>query len=345
MAKRKGSLLRQLTLGLGLAIIFLSLASFYYQYLVQRHILTANIREELTSQATMVRSWLARGQTEEQREQIAKQYVETLANTDLLRRQVLIIRSDRTTLASSNGYFAASIVAAAVKPGAPIDGLGREEGDHYVVALPFFDDPTLKTPAGAVLIRQPMTVVGRLIDSLMLGAFILLAVTLIIIVGVVYAVLRIKVHKPMQAIFMQEYRIREGDLARIDAKDPANEFSDLYAMYNEMVVRIAEQKKATLAQKDHVAVARAMRQAIQRLAQPLDDIGMQCQTLLEHESSLAPADRDALRKIVANVTRIVRELKKLVMEGDKSSSLLKQQAEQLRQYDRGDEKINGRYSL
>jgi nitrogen fixation/metabolism regulation signal transduction histidine kinase len=345
MAKRKGSLLRQLTFSLGLAIIFLSLASFYYQYVVQRHILTTNIREELISQATLVRAWLVRAKTDQEREQIAKQYVETLEHIDQLKQQVLIIRADGTVITSSNGYFSADMQRNAVKPGVAIEGVGRVEGEYYVVALPVFSDPALKTPAAAILIRQPMTVVGRLIDSLMLGAFILLAVTLVIIVSVVYYVVRLKVHKPMQAIFMQEYRIREGDLARIEAEDPSNEFSDLYAMYNEMVVRIAEQKKATLSQKDDVSVARAMRQAVGKLAQPLEDIGTQCRTLLEHESSLDPADRDALKKIVADVTRIVRELNVLVSEGNKSASLLKRQAERIRKYDQDGDKVKGKYVL
>jgi len=168
----------------------------------------------------------------------------------------------------------------------------------------------------------------------MLGAFGVLAATLVIMVCVVHGVLRAKVHKPMQAIFMQEYRIREGDLATIDAEDPANEFSDLYAMYNEMVLRIAEQKKAILDQKDHAALARLVRQAISRLSDPLGDILARSRELLEDGTSLSDEDQNTLKHIIGNITRIVRELKSIVVEGSRSASWLQHEADKIREYKR-----------
>jgi len=216
--------------------------------------------------------------------------------------------------------------------GASPDGACRREVQDYAIALPFYSDPARTQLAGGVLLRQPLTDVGSLVDSLMLGAFVLLAVTLCIIVVVVHIVLRLKVHKPMQAIFMQEYRIREGDLAKIEAADPANEFSDLYAMYNEMVTRIAEQKRAILDQKDHVALAHLARQAVTRLTEPLDEILTRGRTLLEHQSSLSDEDRTTLKQIIGNITRIARELKSIVVEGNKSASFLKREADKIRDY-------------
>lgn len=351
MAKHKGSLLRQLTLSLGLAIIFLSLSSFYYQYQVEKHILMANIRSDLVRQGCLLRTWLGEAASPEERRSVAQQYVQTLAYLEKTKQEIIIVDDQSRVLAASTGLepgadFGMQVLKEVMAPDAPPDGKTLVLGSDYIIALPFYAD---KRVAGAIHLKQPLTAVEHLADSLMLGAFILLAVTLAIIVVVVYVVLRLKVHKPMQAIFMQEYRIREGDLARIEAEDPANEFSDLYAMYNEMVLRIAEQKKAILEQKDHVALAQLVRHAVARLTGPLEQIGAESRLLLEHESSLSDADRTTLKQIIANVTRIVRELKAIVLEGDKSATWLKHEAEKVREHTDvkkpTDEKAGGKYPL
>ena len=338
MAKRKGSLLRQLTVSLGLAIIFLSLASFYYQYQVERHILMASIRDDLAHQANLLRAWLGPAQTDEDRAAIARQYVETLEHLGGDRRTIIIVDADSRVVTSNaeqepGQVYRPAPLAEAMAAGAPPEGVSLEFAGESVIALPCYASPARKVVKGGILLRQPLTAVEKLAASLMLGAFILLAVTLAIIVVVVHVVLRLKVHRPIQAIFMQEYRIREGDLAKIEAADPQNEFSDLYAMYNEMVTRIAEQKKAIFEQKDHVALARLVRQAIARLTGPLDEILTEARALLEHESSLSDDDRKTLRQIIGNITRIARELKSMVEEGDKSATWLKHEAEKLRQYE------------
>ena len=339
MAKRKGSLLRQLTLTLGLAIVFLSLASFYYQYQVEKSILVENIRADLTSQASLIRAWLAQATTTEERTRIADQYIAALKYAEESGQTITIVDEDGKVLADNSGrepgrFYPHGLLGEAMSEGAPPDGIGQLEPEQYAVALPLYTDTTKSTVAGGILLRLPLTQIGHLAERLMLGAFGVLAATLVIVVCVVHGVLRVKVHKPMQAIFMQEYRIREGDLATINAEDPANEFSDLYAMYNEMVLRIAEQKKAILDQKDHVALARLVRQAISRLSDPLGEILTKSRMLLEGETSLAEEDQNTLKHIIGNVTRIVRELKSIVVEGSKSASWLEHEADKIREYKR-----------
>jgi len=344
MAKRKGNLLRQVTLSLGLAIIFLSLASFYYQYQTERHILTQSIRSDLRRQANLLRAWLsqARGDAGERRK-IAEQYVETIKHLNETSQNIVIVDHERKVVASSTGdtpgdVFPNEMLREAIAADALSEGACLEVSGACTVVMPFYTDATHETVAGGILLKRPLTAVDTLAGSLMLGTFILLVVTLVIIVIVIHVVLRMKVHKPMQAIFMQEYRIREGDLAKIEAEDPNNEFSDLYAMYNEMVMRIAAQKKAILGQKDHVALAGLVRQAVTRLTGPLDEIITESRTLLEHESSLSEDDRKILRQIIGNITRIARELKSMVVEGDKSAGLLRDEADKIRQYDEGETK-------
>lgn len=337
MAKRKGSLLWQLTLRLGLAIVFLSLASFYYQYRVEKFILVENIRTDLMSQARLLRAWLAQAGSREERLRIAEQYVEAVKHREEGGQQIVIVDAQSKVLAANTDDppgkdFDSGVLAEAMARGAAEDGIGAMALDQYVVALPCYTDATRTAVMGGILLRHPLTQVDRLADLLMLGAFIVLAITLIIIVLVVHFVLRAKIHKPMQAIFMQEYRIREGDLATIDAEDPGNEFSDLYAMYNEMVLRIAEQKRAILDQKDHVALARLVRQAISRLTEPLDGILRRSRALLEHGSSLTDEDQDTLKQIIGNITQIARELKEIVVEGSKSATWLQHEADKIREY-------------
>lgn len=342
MAKRKGSLLRQLTLSLGLAIVFLSLASFYYQYRVQKHILTGSISSDLRRQAGLLRSWLEHAQTDTERQEVSKRYFQTLEYIEKAGQEVVVVDAKCRIIATNTDrkpgdeYSSASL-RDAMRPGMVPGGVERMISDEAICALPLYATAAHKKITGALLLRQPMTAVEALADSLMFGAFTLLAATLLIIVLVVHVVLRLKVHKPMQAIFMQEYRIREGDLAKIDAEDPSNEFSDLYAMYNEMVVRIAEQKKAILEQKDHVALAQLARQAIVRVTPPLDEILSRSRALLEGQSSLSDDDRTTLKVIIANITRIARELKALVVAGDKSAGWLKREADKIRDYDKGTE--------
>lgn len=341
MAKRKGSLLLQLTLRLGLAIVFLSLASFFYQFRVQKHIMVSSIRSDLTRQATLLRSWLAQAADAVERERIAHQYIRTLEYLDPAKQTVVVVDEKGVVLASSKAEERGTVcvnntIQKALEPGAPGEGIHAHDDNEYVVALPCYGDATRTKTWGAVLIRQPLTAVEKLADSLMLWAFIVFAATLVIIVVVVHYVLRVRVHRPMQAIFMQEYRISEGDLAKIEAEDPGNEFSDLYAMYNEMVVRIAEQKKAIIEQKDHVALAQLVRQAIARLTGPLDGILAESRTLMEHESSISEEDRKLLKQIIANITRIARELRSIVMEGDKSATWLKREAEKIPHYANAD---------
>ncbi len=338
MAKRKGSLLLQLTLRLGLAVVFLSLASFFYQFRVQRHIMVGSIRSHLTRQATLLRSWLAQAADAAERERVASQYIQTLEHLGAARQTVVVVDEKGAVLSSSTPdpkgvVYVNDALQRALEPGAPTDGVHAQDGDEYLIALPCYSDAARTKTWGAVLLRQPLTAVDRLADSLMLWAFIVFAATLVVIVAVVHYVLRVRVHRPMQAIFMQEYRISEGDLAKIEAQDPGNEFSDLYAMYNEMVVRIAEQKKAIIEQKDHVALAQLVRQAIARLTGPLDGILAESRTLMEHESSLAEEDRKLLKQIISNITRIARELRSIVVEGDKSASWLKREAEKIPHYE------------
>ena len=340
MARRKGSLLRQLTLGLSLAIVFLSLASFYYQYRVQRHILTTSISSDLRRQAGLLRSWLEHAETEEERQAVSNRYFQTLEYIEKARQEVVVVDAECRIVATNTerqpgNEYSSSSLTDALRPGVDPGGLQRVIDGQAVCALPLYATSAHRNIAGALLLRQPLTAVDALADSLMFGAFTLLATTLLIIVLVVHVVLRLKVHKPMQAIFMQEYRIREGDLARIDAEDPSNEFSDLYAMYNEMVVRIAEQKKAILEQKDHVALAQLARQAIARVTPPLDEILSRSRALLEGQSSLSEDDRMTLKVIIGNITRIARELKALVVAGDKSAGWLKREADKIRDYDQG----------
>ncbi len=339
MAKRKGSLLRQLTLNLGLAIVFLSLASFYYQYEVEKRILIENIRTDLMDQGSLLQVLLSRAKKPEDRVKIAEDYIEAAKLRQRAGQQIVIVDAEGKTLAENTGaprgrpYWHPTLAEAVAgkKPVGRIDVEGRR---HYEVAIPCYADPSQKTLTGAILLRQPLTQVADLAGRLMLWEFAVLAITLVIIVIVVHYVLRAKVHKPMQAIFMQEYRIREGDLATIEAEDPRNEFSDLYGMYNEMVLRIAEQKKAILDQKDHVALARLVRQAVTRLTGPLDEILSRSRTLLESGTSLTEEDQNTLKNIIGNVTRIVRELKGIVVEGSKSAAWLQQEAEKIREYKR-----------
>ena len=340
MAKRKGSLLRQLTLGLGLAIVFLSLASFYYQYQVQKQILVGSIRANLCRQTGVLATWLGRADSDEAREEIARQYVATIAHIGDKRtnQEVIIVDKDSRIIAATASLepgqpYANPLLSEVLASREPVsEPCHTEAAGEYVAALPVYADATRTTVAAGILLKQPLTAVGALAESLMLNSFILLAGTLVVIVVVVYYVLRVKVHQPMQAIFMQEYRIREGDLPKIEAEDPQNEFSDLYAMYNEMVMRIADQKRAILEQKNHVTLAHLVRQAIARLTGPLDEILTRSRSLLESQSSLSEEDRATLKHIIANITRIARELKSIVMEGDKSATLLKQEAEKIRDY-------------
>jgi methyl-accepting chemotaxis protein len=347
MARHKGKLLVQLTVSLGLAIIFLSLASFYYQFLVEKHILMDKIRDDLRRQATLLCTWLEHAETRGQRQAIAEQYVDTIDRLGPERQTVVIVDGTGAILASNTGDYGpgekypSPLLGAVLEPEAPADGKAVELARKHVVAFPCYAGPAKRTIVGAVLLEQPLTSVARLVDSLMLGAFVLLAVTLVIIVAVVHVVLRLKVHKPMQAIFMQEYRIREGDLAKIDAEDPANEFSDLYGMYNEMVVRIAAQKRAILEQKDHAATAQLVRQAVNRLTGPLDEIAAQSRRLLEHESSLSDDDRASLKQIIGNVTRIARELKSILVEGDRSAAWLRRESEKLPRFQDAPEPESG----
>jgi len=337
MAKRKGNLLMQLTLSLGLAIAFIGLASFYYQYRVQKHILMGSIRDDTLRQAQLLRQWLATARSPEDVRDVAGQYIETIERTEEDHRKLVVVDKDMKVVKANTGQepgepFASGMLEEVMASGGPSEGTATVVGDDYVIALPLYADVGETRVRGGILLREPLTAVDRLADSLMLGAFVLLAASLIAMVIVVHIVLRLKVHKPMQAIFMQEYRIREGDLAKIEAEDPANEFSDLYAMYNEMVVRIAQQKSAILEQKDHVALAHLVRQAISRLTGPLDEISTRSQELLEHQSSLSQHDRAALKEIIANITRIARELQSIVVEGSRSATWLKREAEKMQQY-------------
>lgn len=339
MTKHKGSLLRQLTISLGLAIVFLSLASFYYQYQTEKRILMKSIRGDLMRQANLLRAWLREARNDATRRRVAAQYVETLGHLNESKQELIVVDRDRKVIAASSGQepgkvFGSEVLRQAMAPGAPPEGTCSEVGDEYVIALPCYTDAGRAEVSGGILLKRPLTAVDNLADSIMLATFLLLAATLVILVVVVHVVLRIKVHKPIQAIWMQEYRIREGDLARIEAEDPQNEFSDLYAMYNEMVMRIAGQKRAIMEQKDHVALAHLVRQAISRLTDPLDEILTDSRTLLERQSSLSDADRATLKKIIGSITQIARELKSMVVEGDKSATWLKQQAAKIREYDR-----------
>lgn len=339
MAKRKRSLLRQLTLTLGLAIVFLSLASFYYQAQVGKRILVQNIRETMVNQASLLRAWLAQATSQEERARIAEQYIAALKYREGSGQKITIVDGDARVLADSSGrdqgkVFLHGLLGEAMGEGAKEEGIARLGHEEYAVALPWYTDSTKSSVGGGILLSYPLTPVDNLADLLMLGAFGVLAATLVIMVFVVHGVLRAKVHKPMQAIFMQEYRIREGDLATIEGEDPANEFSDLYAMYNEMVLRIAEQKKAILDQKDHVALARLVRQAISRLSDPLGEILTKSRSLLEGEASLSEEDQNTLKHIIGNITRIVRELKAIVVEGSKSASWLQHEADKIREYKR-----------
>ncbi len=353
MAKHKGSLLRQLTLSLGLAIVFLSLASFCYQYRVEKRILTGSICDDLRNQANQLRTRLGQAETTEERDAIASQYIETLGHLGEGQREVVVVDKDSRIVASNGGQepgqpAGSEILREAMAPGGSSGEVCREAAGKYIIALPCYADAADARINGGVLLKQPLTAVAHLANRLMLSAFVALAVTLVVIVLVVYAVLRLKVHKPMHAIFMQEYRIREGDLARIEAEDPGNEFSDLYAMYNEMVVRIAEQKKAILDQKDHAALAHLVRQAIAQLTAPLDEILAESRTLLEHQSSVSEADQNTLKQIIAHITRIARELKSIVVEGDKSTTWLRREAKKIREYKKvsgGEEKDEGKQGL
>lgn len=352
MAKRKGSLLLQLTVRLGLAIVFLSLASFFYQFRVQKRIVVNSIRSDLTRQATLLRSWLTQAADTGAREQIASQYVQTLEYLDSAKQTIVVVDNKGVVLASSRPEEKGSIYANAtiqkvIEPGAPADGIHNQNDTEYLVALPCYADVARTKLWGAILLRQPLTAVAKLADSLMLWAFVVLAATLAVIIGVVYYVLRVRVHRPMRALFMQEYRISEGDLAKIEAEDPGNEFSDLYAMYNEMVVRIAEQKKAIIEQSEHVAVAQLVRQAIARLTGPLDNILSESRRLMEHKSSISEEHRKLLEQIIANITRIARELRSIVAEGDKSATWLKREMEKISHYsDRsGESHAHGRYVI
>ena len=339
MAKRKGSLLRQLTLTVGLVIVFLSLASFYYQWQVGKRILVENIRETMRGRALELCTRLTLAGTPETRAKEAAHHIAAWKYGEGGGRTVTIIDGDGKVLADTAGrevgtVFRHGLLGEAMSEGAKEDGVKRLGREKYTVALPWYTDATKTTIAGGVLLSHPLTPVARLADLLMFGAFGVLVVTLVIMVCVVHGVLRAKVHKPMQAIFMQEYRIREGDLATIDAEDPANEFSDLYEMYNEMVLRIAEQKKAILDQKDHAALARLVRQAISRLSDPLGEILTKSRELLEGGTSLSEEDQTTLKHIIGNITRIVRELKAIVVEGSKSASWLEQEADKIREYKR-----------
>lgn len=333
MAKRKGSLLRQLTLGLGLAIVFLSLASFYYQYQTERYLLTDSIRGNLARQAQLLRSWLGQAKTDAQLREVARQYTETIEYMDESGHEVLILDSESKVLASTSGREYGERVTNYVIRNALEQGgaepVVREWEGAIRVGLAFETGVPGKQGTGVVMIQHPLTSVAVLADRLMLATFLLLAVTLVVIVVVVHVVLRLKVHKPIQAIWMQEYRIREGDLARIEAPDPNNEFSDLYAMYNEMVMRLADQKRAILEQKDHAALGQLVRESIDRLTGPLDDILTKSRTLLEHESSLSEDDRKLLKEIIGNITRMARELKAIVVEGDESAGWLQREADRL----------------
>ncbi len=339
MAKRKGSLLRQLTLTVGLVIVFLSLASFYYQWQVGKRILVENIRETIKDRALELCTRLTLADSPEARAKEAAHHITAWRYGESSGRTITIVDGDLKILADSSGrelgtVFRNGLLGDAMSEGAKEGGVPLLERDKYTVALPWYTDASKTTIAGGVLLSHPLTPVDRLADLLMFGALGVLVVTLVIMVCVVHAVLRAKVHKPMQAIFMQEYRIREGDLATIDAEDPANEFSDLYAMYNEMVLRIAEQKKAILDQKDHGALARLVRQAISRLTDPLGEILTKSRALLEGGTSLAEEDQNTLKHIIGNITRIVRELKAIVVEGSRSASWLEQEADKIREYKR-----------
>ncbi len=339
MAKRKGSLLRQLTMGLGLAIVFLSLVSFFCQYQVEKRILLDHIRTDTVRQLAILRTWLSAADAKGEGQKAAQQYVESIGNLQKGKQEIIIVDKDGKIIAATTGQQPgqdfdsdSDMLRSAMAPNAPPAGYSKEVGDEHIVAIPWYTNPAGTRVAGGIMLKQPLTAISQLADSVMLGAFLLLAGTLIITVAVVHLVLRLKVHQPMQAIFMQEYRISEGDLARIEANDPANEFSDLYAMYNEMVMHIADQKRAILKQKEHVALAQVLGHSITRLTGPLDDILNKSKSLLEHEASLSENDKTTLKQIISDVTRIVRELKTIVIEGDNSANWLKLETAKIQEY-------------
>jgi hypothetical protein len=355
MAKRKGSLLVQLTVSLGLAIVFLSLASFFYQFQVERRILIDSIREDVGHQASLIRAWLTDAGSAEQRRKIAKQYIAAIEHMDSMKQQLVIVDAERRVIGSNTGQevgdqVASSLLGEAMAADAPPGGITREVGGRIEAAVAFHSGPARCDVLGGVLIVQPLTPVTRLADSLMLGAFVLLVITLVIIVVVVYLVLRVKVHRPMQAIFMQQYRIREGDLVRIEAEDPRNEFSDLYSMYNEMVGKLAQQRRATLEQKEYVALGDLVRQISGKITGPMDELIQRSRRLMERASSLSDEDRQTLREMLGHLTRIARELQSLVAQGDRSARWIKREMEKARETSRtlgeGSEDGAGRrYSL
>ena len=83
-----------------------------------------------------------------------------------------------------------------------------------------------------------------------------------------------------------------------------------------------------------MALAALVRQSVKRLATPLEDIFAKSRSLVEQKSSLSEADRATLREIIADITRIAKELKSIVVEGDKSNTMLKREAERIRDYTR-----------
>lgn len=331
MAKHKRSLLRQLTLGLSLAIVFLSITSFYYQYQQQRAVLLQKIQDDARAQATMLRLML--GRAKEEYKASAQTLIGQITSTNDTKQKIIITDKDKKVIASNTGLNDAgqevinsSLSKVVQFPGAYPQGDAGIQGEEYIIAMPFFTDTANKHVAGGILLYQPLTPMNKLANSLMLSSFGLLACTLGLIILVIYYVLKDKVHKPMQAIFMQQYRIREGDLVKIEAEDPNNEFSDLYAMYNEMVVRIAEQKKAILEQKDVSAVSAMSKQALRRLAGPIEDILIKSKLLLDPKSSLSEADKATLRGLIVNLSHLSQEMKQLVSQGEKSTNILRREA-------------------
>ena len=101
MAKRKGSLLRQLTLSLGLAIVFLSLASFYYQYQVEKAILLGSIRADLRSQGNLLRAWLGQATNREERQQVARHYIEALEHLERTGQEIIVVDRGGKIVASN----------------------------------------------------------------------------------------------------------------------------------------------------------------------------------------------------------------------------------------------------
>jgi len=323
MKPRRSSLVAQLTVRLGALVCVLLILFVAADYHAQKQEIFRSTLSRMAESARLLRLFLTEGKSPEEWEPAIRAYCHQMGQCGVTNHQLALVSRDGQLLSTTGNRAQLTVdeVALArralrgedVQTPAPLDG---SPGKVAGVAVPLRVRGAAE-PASALLYTEPLVEFDQLVHDLLVTRLALLAIFLCLILLVVFLVVRRKVSRPLNALYLHEVDVSRGILEPHDYPDPNNEISEIYDMFNEMVRRLGEHEERIFEAQKRTEHLKAIEEIEQHLSEPIKNVYQKLEVLMRSLPEPGPL-RAAASDIRNEVGEMTRQFVRILRESGRT---------------------------